>query len=270
MNKFLGITGYTILDQLRNKSFYVLLGIAVLLVLLLRSCSGGSYTINGRTVEGGMVAWQASKIAFQVIATGMFLMTALLAMRIFSRDQEDGSTVLFLSRPVRRWQYALGRVTGVWLLSVAFMLTIHSVVFFTAWSKTGGMTPAFLTASLVCFINPLFVVLCVCLFSLYMPDFIAALFTMGIVAAGFVSDGGYQLMRNPLVQSALPSGASPEPALWRVVYPKLFMVQSYAGSIISNGEFFGMGPVHPVINVAAYCCLLALLLLVGFRRREIS
>ena len=269
MKNFLKITGYTILDQMRNKSFYLLLGISVLFVFMIRGCYGGNYTVNGRQMDSLTVAWQVSRIVFQAIAVGMFLMVAMLSMKVFSRDREDGSVVLFLSRSVRRWQYVLGRVIGTWLLTAAFMFVLHLTIFLTAWAKTGGVIPGYLTASLVASVNLLFVITCVGLLSLYVPDFIAALFTLGIVLVGFISDGGFQLMNSAVVQSAMQSGTATHPALWRVLYPKLFMVQSFAGSIISKSDFTNMGPVHPVVNVTFFIVLLTALLVIGFNKREI-
>jgi ABC-type transport system involved in multi-copper enzyme maturation permease subunit len=211
-----------------------------------------------------------SKIAFQVIAAGMFLMTAMLAMKMFTRDRDDGSMVLFLSRPVWRREYVLGRILGTWLLSVAFMLILHGTVFFAVWSKTGGVTPEFMIASVVCSVNLLFVILCVGLLSLYMTDFIGALFTLGIIFIGFISDGGHLLMSSSAMKSINPAGAvEAHLPLWRAVYPKLFMVQSYAGSIISHTPFTTMGPLHPVLNVVLFVVLLGIVLVWRFDKREI-
>jgi ABC-type transport system involved in multi-copper enzyme maturation permease subunit len=270
MKSFLKIAGYTILDQMRNRSFYVLLGISLLFVVMIRGCYGGHYVINGQQVDSAIIARQVSRIVFQVIVVWMFVMVAMVSMKIFSRDRDDGGAVLFLSRPVRRWHYVLGRVAGTWLLTTAFMFVLHLAIFVTVWSKTGEMIPGYLAASLICSVNLLFVIACVALLSLSMPDFVAALFTLGIAFVGAISDGGHQLLSNPMVQSAMQSsGIAAHPALWRLFYPKLFMVQSFAGSIITNSEFTGMGPLNPVINVAFYCGLLITILIVVFNKREI-
>jgi len=60
--------------------------------------------LHGKQINNITLAWQVSKIVFQIIAVGMFFMVSMLAMKIFSRDQADGSLILFLSRPVFRWQ----------------------------------------------------------------------------------------------------------------------------------------------------------------------
>jgi len=269
MNNFLKITGYTIKDQMRHKSFYVLLGIAILFVLMIRGCYSGEYIVNGKAVDNSVLALNASKIIFQVISYGMFLMVAMLSMKIFSRDFENGSMVLYLSRSVLRWQYVSGRIAGTWILCLAFMFILHLTIFFIVWAKTGGLIPGYLTASLICSINLVFIIICVCLLSLFLPDFISAFFTIGLIFVGFVSEGGYQILNSDLAKSALSNTLNSDPALWRALYPKVFMVQAYAGSIISKSEFTGMGIVHPVMNLSCYIFIFMVALLICFNKKEI-
>ena len=269
MNNVGKITIYTVRDQLRHKSFYVLLGLSIVFILTTRGCFDGAYTVNGKTVDTAMVAWQVSKIVFHLIAIGMFLMVSMLSMKIFTRDQGNGNTVMFLSRSVVRWQYVLGRVIGTWIICQVFMFILHLTIFSMVWAKTGTITAGYLTASLVCSINLLFVIVCVCFLSLLLPDFISALFTLGILFVGFISDGGYHIITSDFVRSAVPSATLGEPALWRVLYPKVFMLQAYADTIISNSEFHGMGPFHPVLNLSLFIVIIMILMLGVFHRKEI-
>jgi len=256
-------------DQIRHKSFYVLLGLSILFILMIRGCYDGGYAVNGKMVDNATVAWYVSKIVFHLITTGMFLMVSLLSMKIFSRDHADGSVVLFLSRSVFRWQYVLGRITGTWALCLVFMFILHLTIFLTVWAKTGAIISGYLIASLVCSINLLFVIACICFLSLFIPDFISALFTMGILLVGFISDGGYQIINGNILRSAGASSINLGPALWRVLYPKVFMVQAYADAIISQSEFHNMGPFHPLLNLSLFILLIMILILGGFNRKEI-
>jgi len=77
MNSFLKIVGYTIRDQMRLKSFYVLLGLSILFVLMIRGCFNGQYVVSGKQLDNITVAWYVSKFVFQVIASGMFLIVIL-------------------------------------------------------------------------------------------------------------------------------------------------------------------------------------------------
>ena len=269
MNRFLHITGWTLRDQMRHKSLHVLLVLSILFVLLIRGCYSGRYVVNGRLLDNITLAWHVSKMVFQVIASGMFLIAILLSMKIVSRDREDGSMVLFLSRPVFRRQYILGRIAGTWLLCLVFMFVLHATIFLTVRVKTGAAVFGFLSASLVCSINLLFVVVLVCVLTLYLPDFISAVFAVGMLLAGYVSDGGYQLLSSDMVRAAIPSAGASPPALWRVLYPKVYMVQAYADSIIGQSAFNSMGPLHPVLNVFFFIILTTAFLLAGFNKKEI-
>lgn len=269
MNNFFKIAAFTVVDQMKHKSFYVLLVISILFVLMIRGCYQGEYIVNGKQINNITLAWQVSKIVFQIIAVGMFFMVSMLAMKIFSRDQADGSLILFLSRPVFRWQYVLGRITGTWALCLVFMFLLHLTIFLTVWAKTGAPIPGYLTASLVSSINLLFVIVCVCFLSLFMPDFISAVFTMGILLVGFISDGGQQILNNEIVKSAITPTANTDPALWRILYPKVFMVQAYADSIISQSQLSPMGPFHPLLNLSVFILLIMTLLLISFNKKEI-
>jgi hypothetical protein len=139
----------------------------------------------------------------------------------------------------------------------------------TVWAKTGAPIPGYLTASLVSSINLLFVIVCVCFLSLFMPDFISAVFTMGILLVGFISDGGQQILNNEIVKSAVAPTANTDPALWRILYPKVFMVQAYADSIISQSQLSPMGPFHPLLNLSVFILLIMTLLLISFNKKEI-
>jgi hypothetical protein len=102
-----------------------------------------------------------------------------------------------------------------------------------------------------------------------MPDFISAVFTMGILLVGFISDGGYQILNNEIAKSSVPSIANTNLALWRILYPKVFMVQAYADSIISRSQLSSMGPFHPMLNLSVFILLIMILLLLSFNKKEI-
>ena len=257
----------TIKDQMRQKSFYLLLAIAVLFILLIRSCYHGDYSVNGRSVDNVTVAWHASLFVFHFIAAVMFLMTSMLAMRVFSRDQEDGSMVMYLSRSVTRWQYVLGRISGIWMLSTAFMFILHLTIFLIILFSTGGMVSGYLTASIVCSVNLLFAIVLTCLLSLFLPNFIAAIFTLCIIGISYISDGAYQAMQHELVKSLI-SGDT-QISLWRILYPKVYLYQYYASTLISDSAFEGMGSMYTWFNVTVYTVVFAAAILWSFNRKEV-
>jgi ABC-type transport system involved in multi-copper enzyme maturation permease subunit len=267
MDDLLKISLVTIKDQMRQKSFYLLLAIAVLFILLIRSCYHGDYSVNGKTVDSVTLAWHASLFVFHFIAAAMFLMTSMLSMSIFSRDSDDGSMVMFLSHSVARWQYVLGRIFGIWILSTAFMFILHLTIFLIVLFNTGGMVSGYLTASLLCSVNLLFAIVLTCLLSFYLPNFIAAIFTLCIIGISYISDGAHQAMQSELVRSIV-SGDT-HISLWRIIYPKVYMFQYYASTLIGNNEAEGMGPMYTWLNVALYTVILAAAVLWSFNRKEV-
>jgi len=152
---------------------------------------------------------------------------------------------------------------------MVFMFILHGTIFLTVWVKTGATIPGYLTASLVCSINLLFIAVLVCFLSLYLPDFISAVFSVGILLVGYISDGGHQILTSDIIRTAVPEAAAAPPALWRILYPKVYMVQVYADAIIGQSRFNNMGPLHPILNVSFFIFLITALMLVVFNKKEV-
>lgn len=267
MNNLIRISVITIKDQMRQKSFYLLLAIAVVFVLFIRGCYQGVYSVNGQQVDNVSVAWHASLIVFHVIAAGMFLMTSMLSMAIFSRDRDDGSMVMFLSHSVDRWQYVLGRIAGIWVLSTAFMFILHLTIFLIVLANTGGMITGYLTASLLCSVNLLFAIVLTCFLSLFLPNVMAAIFTLGIIGISFISDGVYRAMQSELIRQMISS--ENHASLWRILFPKVYMLQHYASTLITNNALDGMSATYVWLNIVFYTGALATAVLWRFYRSEI-
>ncbi len=260
------ITQFTIVDQIRVKSFYLLLAAFIGLLFVGRGCYFSDFVINGQSVQS---IGPASRIIFQLIVMGMLLMTSMISMKIFSRDLNDGSVHMFLSRPVKRWEYSIGRLVGTWLVSSGFMFILHLSLVLIIWIQTNEMLFIYLGASIVCSVNLLFIISTVCFFSLFLPDFISAMFAIGIVCIGFVSDGGYKILNSEMLTTLAPSVADPSISLWRIFYPKLFMVQAYTDSLINQSKFIGIGSIHPLINIFVFIIFLIFAIQFIFNRKEI-
>ena len=271
----LRITKYTLADEVRHRSFVIMFFICAGFVFLIRGCYKGSYIVNGQQLDAAAIAWYISKASFHVIAVGVMLIAALLSMRIFRRDRDEGMQSCILAKPIARWQYVTGKILGLWMLSMLFMFALHFIIFLIAFMNTKAVVPEYLTASLLCSINLLFVVLAALLLSLLLPEVIVFLCILGVGITSFVADGIYTLSQSQMVQAAIQhSGAQPPSGLtwWKVAYylwPKLSGVQQWTTSLISSETFHGFGPVHPLVNVLLYCLILGSLLFLRFRREDV-
>ncbi|MCK9197799.1 MAG: ABC transporter permease, partial [Syntrophales bacterium] len=269
------IAKYTLIDEVRQKSFIIMFVICAIFVFLIRGCYHGNYMVNGQFLDAATVVRAVSKVTFHIIAAGVMLITALLSMRVFRRDRDDGMQSCILSKPIARWQYVMGKIIGLWALSVLFMFILHSIVFLITSINLQVVMPEYLIASLLCSLNLLFVVIAVLLLSLLMPDIVAFLCVMGIAVAGLVADGISALSQSQMAQAMLQQpGALPTSdwTWWKAIYylwPKISGAQQTASSLISSEAFHGFGSIYPLINVLLYCLILGTLLFRRFGKEDI-
>lgn len=269
------VAKYTLIDEVRHKSFVIMFVICAISVFLIRGCYQGNYMVNGHYLDTGTVVRALSKVTFHIIGAGVMVIAALLSMRIFRRDRNEGMQSCVLSKPIARWQYVTGKIIGLWVLSLLFMFILHGIVFLITSINLKVFMPEYLVASLLCSLNLLFVVIAMLLLSLLMPDIVAFLCVLGVGIVGFVADGIVAASHSQMAQVMMrQSGAHPQSDLawWKVVYflwPKLLGVQQSASSLIENEPFHGFGPIYPLINVLLYCLILGALLFQRFRNEDI-
>ena len=267
------IAKYTLTDEVRQKSFIIMFIVCAIFILLIRSCYQGNFMVNGQALDADTVIRVVSKVIFHVIAAGAMLLAALLSMRVFRRDRDEGMQSCVLSKPVTREQYVAGKILGLWVLSTFFMFILHAIIFLTVSINLKVIMPEYLIASLLCSFNLFFVVVAILLLSLLMPDIIAFLCVMGIGIVSFVADGIFAMSRSPMGQAMMQQPGSPSDLTgWKVVYylwPKLSGIQQVASSLISDEGFQGFGSVYPIINILIYGLILGTLLFRRFRNEDI-
>jgi hypothetical protein len=269
------ITKYTFTDETRQKSFIIMFAVCAIFVFLLRSCYQGNYMVNGQLLDAGTVVRTMSKVIFHVIGAGLMLLSALLSMHAFRRDRDDGMQSCILSKPVTRQQYVMGKIVGLWTLSVLFMFILHGIVFLITSINLRVVMPEYLIASLLCSFNLLFVVIAVLLLSLLMPDIVAFLSVMGIGVVSFVAEGVNAISHSQMVQAMIPhpgAHSQPDMAWWKIIYylwPKLSGLQHFASSLIGGEIFPGFGSLYPLINVLLYCIVLGALLFRRFGKEDV-
>lgn len=272
----LRIAKYTIMDEARQKSLIIMFVLCALFVFLIRGCYQGDYMVNGQLLDAGTVVRTMSKVTFHIIAAGVMLITALLAMRVFRRDRDQGMQSCILSKPIARWQYVTGKIIGLWALSVLFMFILHSIVFLITSINLKVFMPEYLIGSLLCSFNLLFVVVAVLLLSLLMPDIVAFLCILGTGVVGFVADGISALSHSPMTQAIMQqTGAHPQSSWswWKVTYylwPKLLGTQQLASASMGGETFQGFWSVYPLINILFYCLILGALLFHRFANEDLT
>jgi len=269
----INIAKYTIADEVRQRSFIVMFVISVIFVFLIRGCYQGNYMVNGQELDAAAIVGTVSRITFHIIAVVVMLIAALLSMRVFKRDKDEGMQSCIFSKPITRNQYVTGKILGLWALSSFFMFILHAIIFLTVFIKLNVVMPGYLFASSLCSFNLLFVVIAILLLSLMMPDIAAFLCVMGIGIFSFVADGIFAVSHSPMAQAMMQQrGLQSDMTGWTIGYylwPKLSGTQHLASSFIGSEGFHGFGSVYPFINIIIYCFFLGALLFWRFRNEDI-
>lgn len=269
------IAKHTLLDEVRHKSFVVMFAVCAIGVFLVRGCFHGDYAVNGQPIDAAIVVRALLKVTFHGIAAGVMVVAALLSMRIFRRDRNEGVQSCILSKPIARWQYVAGKCLGLWVVTVLFMFVLQGIVFLITSVDVQALVPEYLVGSLLCSLNLLFVVVAVLLLSLLMPDIVAFLCVLGIGIVSFVGDGIAAASHSQMAQMMMQSGAGPQQELtwWKAVYfawPKLLALQQSAASLVGSEPFRGFDSLYPLCNVVLYVVVLGALLFLRFRTEDIG
>jgi len=271
MRSIFTIAFHTVADELHHKSFYVLTGVSILLVLLLRGCYKAELTFNGQQVQAAEIGWYASVVAFHVIGIAGLLIGVLLSMRILGRDKTEGVQSFVLSKPIPRWSYVAGKIAGVWFISFAFMFVLHLTGFGILLFNESGISPWYLGASVLCSLNLLSIITIVMLLSSFMADVLAAIVGLAIIAVSFISDAVFAFSQSGMFQSMSQQNLVMEaPAVWRIIWPKIGATQFYSISFLTKNEYYAMMSINPLINVAFFGIIASLLLVWRFSREEIK
>jgi hypothetical protein len=267
------IAKYTLMDEVRQRSFIIMLAICALFIFLVRGCYQGSLTVNGQQLDPEAVVRVVSTLNFHVITVGAMLLVALLSMRVLKRDREDGMQSSILSKPIVRWQYVAGKILGLWAISLIFMFILHTIVFVIASLNLNALTPEYLAASLLSSFNLLFVIIAVLLLSLLMSDVFAFLCILGIGIVGVVADTIHTISNSPLAQVMI-GVAVPQPGWtwWKVFYflwPKLSGAERFASSFIGGEGLPEWAALYPLVNIIFYIVILGALLFWRFQSEDI-
>lgn len=180
-------------ESVRDRVFYNLVLFAVLLI-------GASYLISQLT------AGQDIKIIkdLGLAATSLFglLIAVFVGIGLLSKEVERRSVYNILSKPVRRYEFLLGKYAGLLLtllVNVAVMaIALYGVLGILMVSNPSAsrsavdapvMDPRLLTAIVLIYAELAIVTACALFFSSFSSPILSAVFTLGIYVAGhFNSD----------------------------------------------------------------------------------
>lgn len=120
---------------LRNKLIVLFLAGFVCVVLLMMTpilaAKSMAATMSAGQAEG-MVLGMVSAIMSLVSGFGS-LLAAWATADVVSSEMKSGTILAIMARPVRRWEFLLGKYLGVQLLMVVYVLAMFGLSYLLAW-----------------------------------------------------------------------------------------------------------------------------------------
>ncbi len=120
---------------LRNKLIVLFLAGFVCVVLLMMTPILAARSMGSAMGAGqaqGMVLGMVSAIMSMVSGFGS-LLAAWAAADVVSSEMKSGTILAVMSRPVRRWEFLLGKYLGVQLLMLVYVLGMFGLSYLLAW-----------------------------------------------------------------------------------------------------------------------------------------
>jgi len=263
----LAICGNTIKEGLRNKLFYILLIIGLLFILMGRMCMQGDVSFNNQSLSPQQVISLATTVSFHIIVFWGLTLAGLLSMGAVLGDIETGVITVFISKPVSRFEYLLGKFIGIMGVVLLNVIVLGCGFFLLAYLRT-EIWPFNIFLSLAIFIlNLMLLVSVVMLVSLISSRIVAML--MGIV--GYMFSIGIDL---PIYFDAIREQMTAKPAaliLFKIIYfafPQWGSTQFFAASFLSD-VFSQKMSFWPTLHTAGYIVLVWLVMVLLFNKKEL-
>jgi len=181
------IAANTLREALRDKILYLFLGFSVLL-------------LASSKVFGVLTVGDQDKIIKDVGLAGiqffLMLIAVMMSVLLVSREIDSRTVYYILAKPVRRWQFLLGKYVGL-LATVLLNLVLMTVILvFFVWLYGGGLDFRLVLATGMIGVEMAVLVAFAMLFSVVTKPILGSVFTLAIFVVGHVSQDLWLLTRH--------------------------------------------------------------------------
>lgn len=176
--KLTAIISISIKECLRYRIVYFIFAGAVLFILIGKGCDPGTVRGKGVFFDETALRSAAMAVAFHGIAFWSLVLCSLLASQVLTREQDEGTAALTLSRPLARSVFLAGRGIGVVLIA-ALNLFLLGTIFMVLYYLESGWVNYRIFAGLALMVLPLgLCTLLSMLLSLFVPRLVTPLCLM--------------------------------------------------------------------------------------------
>ncbi len=263
MKKIMTIACISMMENLRNKTVYFIFAIALFFVLIGSGFNPQTVTQTGNSPLNLDPAVVAVQVAFHIIIFLSITMCSLLSIGVLSKEFEQGTLIMVLTRPVSRSEFAMGKLLSVLIISVFNMILLGVIFFVLYYVKAGHF-------SFIIFPGFIFMGLCLVLIiilnmilSFFLPRMVVSVISLFVYLASVFSEIPYYFKT---------AGEQWEPstttAFLNTVLPDFGELQFTCASMISNSASF-TDCIGPAISIILYIIGFWFLMMRVFKREPV-
>lgn len=181
------IAANTFREALRDRILYLFLGFSI--VLLASTKLFGILTVG----EQDKIIKDMGLAGIQFF---LMLIAVMMSVLLISREIDSKTVYYILAKPVRRWQFLLGKYFGLVAIVLVnlFLMTVVLVLF--VWLYGGGFDPRLFVATTMIGVEMVVLVAFATLFSVLTKPILGSVFTLAVFVVGHVSQDLWLLTRH--------------------------------------------------------------------------
>lgn len=181
------IAANTFREALRDKILYLFLGFAIL--LLASSKLFGILTVG----EQDKIIKDMGLAGIQFF---LMLIAVMMSVLLISREIDSRTVYYILAKPVKRWQFLLGKYFGVLTTVVVNLILMTAMLVLFVWLYGGGFDPGLFLATAMIGVEMAVLVAFATLFSVLTKPILGTVFTLAVFVVGHVSQDLWLLTRH--------------------------------------------------------------------------
>jgi ABC-type transport system involved in multi-copper enzyme maturation permease subunit len=263
MRLILSIALLSIKESFRNKVLYFIFVIALLFIVLGKGCNPGRLTGAGLLITAESTQKVAMTMAFHFIVFWSMTLCGLLSTGALSRELENGTLIMVLSRPVKRSVLIAGKLLSTLSIALFNLFVLGGIFFLLFYTEVGILNfRIFISFALMTF-NLLMVSLMGFLLPLFLPRLIASMI-------GFLVYLTSIWLEIPYYFDKVRTVWEPSSTMDRLhtLFPKIGALQFIGGTLISSVPSMQQCLVA-MGNVLLYSIVCWCIILILFARKQL-
>ena len=249
------IAANTFREAIRDRVLYLFVGFAIVMVISTKLF--GMLTVGDETKIVKDIGLASMRFFSMLIAV-------MMSMILISREVDNRTVFNILAKPVRRWQFILGKYLGLVTIVAANLLLITVVLVVMVLIVSGDFDPMLLFASAMTLLEMLVLAAFATFFAVLTKPILGSLMTFAVFVVGHMSADLWLLTRQ------LPGALTR--AVIAVVYYLLPNLErfDFSTEVVHDLPIPGAAVGWAVIYAGAFVAVVLLLAALRFRAKDLK